>query len=337
MRHRTAATEIATLNAWKWTAAGAIAAILLCSAAVRAQAPSGATAPAEPAELAPLRALMDDEGKALEALRDFDIAQQRLSAWDMELAEDLARNGDEQLAEDKARQASDRMTRVREAYELFLGRYPRNPYAMNYYGEIMFDYFNDEAAALSKWQAAAAMQEDFGAPRNNLALYYSHTGNYQLAFQYMDEALKLEKDNPDYLFNAAQMYLIHFPQVAEAKGWSKEKVYDEAMDMSRRAAEALPDDYQLAADYAVNFFAAPNFDLVPDWRKAAQAWVKARTAAIETDDVFYTWLNEARAWVEAEEWEKAETAVNEALKIHPDSGPAQVVLQKAKERQAADR
>lgn len=313
-----------------------LAAIALAGAASGQNGADAASA-AESPELAPLRALMDDEEKALKALRDFDLAQQRLSQWDMDLAEDLAEKGDEKLADDKAMQASARIAKVRQAYELFLGRYPRNPYAMNYYGEIMFDYFDDEAAALQRWQSAAAMQEDFGAPRNNLALYYAHTGNYQLAFQYMDEALKLEKNNPDYLFNAAQMYLIHFPQVAEMKGWDKKKVYDTAMDMSRRAAEALPDDYQLAADYAVNFFAAENFELTPDWRKAAEAWVKARAAAIEPNDVFYTWLNEARVLVQAEVWDKAEIAVNEALKIRPDSDAAHAVLQKAKEGQAAAR
>lgn len=284
-------------------------------------------------ELAPLRELLPNESKAITALRQFDLAQQALCDWDLDLAEELAQKNEQDLAEERVAVANHRIELVRKGYELFLAAYPNNPIALNGYGEIMFDRYGDEAAGLEKWQTAAALDGSYSAPRNNLALFYSHRGSYELAFKYMDEALEMDSDNPDYLFNASQLYLIHFPQLAEMKGWDKKKIYEKAMDMSERAAKALPDDYQLTSDYAVNFYVAPNFDTKPDWAKAAKAWEMARTAAIEPEEVFYTWLNEARVWRSAEKWDAAERAVNEALKILPDSDAAHIVLQQIKERE----
>ncbi|MFP4172356.1 MAG: tetratricopeptide repeat protein, partial [Candidatus Hydrogenedentota bacterium] len=114
-----------------------------------------------------------------------------------------------------------------------------------------------------------------------------------------------------------------FPQVEEIKGWDPERIYETAMDMSRRAAEVKPDDYTFLQDYAQGYFSAENFGVEPDWSEAAQAWEQAREHAPREDVVFHTWLNEARAWERDGSPEEALRCVEEALELQPDSHAAQ--------------
>ena len=90
------------------------------------------------------------------------------------------------------------------------------------------------------------------------------------------------------------------------------------MKMSKRAAE-LSNEYELIQDYAVNFFAAENFQLEADWRSAARAWQWARTEVRTSDEEFYTWLNEARVWIADGNNTKARECLEAALAIRPES------------------
>ena len=102
------------------------------------------------------------------------------------------------------------------------------------------------------------------------------------------------------------------------------------MRKSKGAARYAPNDYDLLTDYAVNFYAAENFDLEADWLEAAKAWEAARAKAMTDVQRFYTWLNEARAWGFAEDWKRAAERVDEALKLRPDSESAQALLDRAR-------
>ena len=107
-------------------------------------------------------------------------------------------------------------------------------------------------------------------------------------------------------------------------------MYKEAMKLSKQAAELRPTDYELAQDYAVNFFAAAQLGVEADWAKAAAAWQDARARATQLDQVFYTWLNEARSWLNGSENTKAAACLQEALKIDPNNAIARQLLEKAK-------
>ncbi len=63
----------------------------------------------------------------------------------------------------------------------------------------------------------------------------------------MEEALEVEPDNPDFLYNATQLYLNFYPQVAKRYEWPKKKVYHEAMKMSRKAAKLAEDGLRTPA------------------------------------------------------------------------------------------
>ncbi|MFA6244537.1 MAG: hypothetical protein WC655_26580, partial [Candidatus Hydrogenedentales bacterium] len=156
-------------------------------------------------------------------------------------------------------------------------------------------------------------------PHNNLGIHYCHNGDYRMGLQYLEKAIDLDSENPDYKYNLAQIYLINWPAVQEVHKWDKKKVYYEAMKLSKKAAELDPEDYELLQDYAVNFFAAENFEVEADWEVAAKAWQQARTKALRNDQVFFTWLNEARVLARKPDFARALTCLDEALKLEPGS------------------
>ncbi len=243
----------------------------------------------------------------------------------MELAEELAKAGDHELAIEKLDEAKHRLALVDEAYKFILDRYPDNTRAMTYYGELIYDYQGDHVKAIMLWRKAAALDPKLSEVLNNLALHYSHTGEVLRGLDYFDRALDLEPDNPDYLFNLCQIYLTRFPQVAERNKWSLQRVYREAMKMSKKAAE-LTNEYELIQDYAVNYFAAENFGVKANWRSAARAWQWARTEARTADEEFYTWLNEARVWIAHGNSTNARECLEAALRIRDDSDVAARLL-----------
>ncbi len=287
---------------------------ILLSLALGASAGSAALSP----ELVHLEALSGNATQLLKMIRGFDRLQCELASWDMELAEELALSGDTELAEEKMEQARRRLALVEEAYSYALERYPDNGRALTYYGELIYDYQGDHTKALMLWKKAAALHPDLGDVFNDLGIHYSHAGDLSRGLDYFDKALKCEPDNPDYLYNLCQTYLTQFPAVARQKGWSLKKVYKTAMKLSKKAAE-LGNDYELVQDYAVNFYAAENFQVKADWRQAARAWQRARQHARTTDEEFFCWLNEARVRIEGGQKKKALACLDAALELRPDS------------------
>ena len=296
------------------------------TAAVPAPSPAPQAAQEEFDIRARLDALVADEQAAVDTLRQYDRMQLLLIEWDQERAESHAADGEKELAQSCIVSLKGRIQTVREGYEHLIERFPNNARLQNNYGEWMYDQVGDQAKAIVAWRMAAGLDGEYGAPQNNLAIHYCHVGDYAMGFRYLERALKLDPKNPDYLFNGAQIYLVHGPQVAEYHEWNKKKVYREAMKMSKLAAELQPNDYTLRQDYAVNFNAAVNFDVEVNWREAAEAWRAARGAARTETEIFYTWLNEGRAWIAANKRAQAEKCLTQSLAIYPDSDVVQRLL-----------
>lgn len=286
-------------------------------------------------ELQGFRKILPNEDAALRALRLFDLMQQDLYKWDAEIAEQLVKADEEELVAVKSQDAKRRIDLVRVAYEEFLRTYPKNPRAQNYYGELVYDYYGDHAKALQSWKLAVKLDDSLSMPYNNLAIHYTHTGDYEQGFRYMEKALELEPDNPDYLFNAAQYYLTYYPQIMRRYKWDENRLFKEAMALSRRAMEQNPDSYDMREDYAVNFFAAENLGVEPDWEEAANAWRQVREIARGESRIFYAWLNEARACVRGGLNDRARSCLQEALAIKPDSKAAKTLLEQVNSNKPA--
>ena len=76
-----------------------------------------------------------------------------------------------------------------------------------------------------------------------------------------------------------------------------------------------------------------NAAILSKWKAAAEAWSKARTRARNQTEEFYTWLNEARAWIEHGDTKRAEPCLQSALAILPDSGVALGLLEKIQNKE----
>ena len=181
------------------------------------------------------------------------------------------------------------------------------------------DERGEQDAAVTLWKEALTLDEQLASAHNNLGIHYMHIGSYDTGLDHLDRAIALEKDNPDFCFNLAQMYLLYPQELERREGWKLEKIYREAMAYSKHAADLAKNDYDLLQDYAVNFFAASRFNVKADWNAAAQAWRAARAVARTTEERFYTWLNEGRVWIQAEKLDDARTCLKEALQIRPQS------------------
>lgn len=283
-------------------------------------------APSLPDEIKSLNEVVGDATALVDGVRKFDREQCKLADWDLDLAKKHAEAGEKDLAKDKQEQARARVQNVRQAWEFVLSKYNNDARAQNYYGEVLYDYFGEAAGAIKAWQLSCALDPKLSTPYNNLGIHYCHIGEYARGLENYDKAISLEPDNPDYLFNLVQTYLINTPAVMEYRKWDKPRVYREALKLSKKATTLSPQDFELAQDYAVNFFAAEEFKAKPNWKEAAKAWQATRALARNPDETFYTWLNEARVHVRGKSWTQAQACLDEALRIRPDSQVAQKLL-----------
>ena len=289
-----------------------------------------------PEPIKDLAPVYDKEPEFVEGLRAWGKAQIAAAEADIEAARELDRAKKRDDAKAKATDAKAKIRAVREAYEFALKKYEKNARLHNTYGEILYDHFEDAPGALREWNTAIDIDDKYAPPYNNLGLDQCHTGSYEIGIQNLEKALELDPKNPDFMFNIAQIYLVHFPQVEKIKKWKPKKIYDQAMKLSKKATELAPDDYQLAEDYAVNFFAAENFKVEANWPEAVAAWQHARGLATRPDRTFFTWLNEARCLLRDGKPAEAKTRIEEALKIMPDSPVAKQLLEKATTPQPAE-
>lgn len=303
----------------------AVGMLLPASAQESAAAPEGAPGDAavqvSDSYLDPLKAVEEDESAFVDQLWSMGNPEfERIG----ELEEIISRGRSNPApAAAAARELRERLPKLEALAEYGMQRYSNNARVRNFNGRILYDYQGDQMGGVKEWHTAISLDSSYSNPHSNLGMHYFHSGRYSLGFEYMDKALELEPDNPDYCFNMAQNYLIFRPQTEKHRGWSPKKIYKEAMKLSERAAKNAPDDFEILQDYAVNFQAAENFGVKAKWKKAARAWQEAREHARSDNERFYTWLNEGRAWRALGNKNEAIRCFEEGLKIRPESKVAQ--------------
>jgi len=280
--------------------------------------------PVDPKFLEPIKALTGDREAFLDKLWAMGNAEMsRIGDLKVELAG--------MLQEHEAKQRRDEIA-VRQANlealcALAMQSFEQSASVRNFHGTVLYDIFGEELEGVKEWHTAVSLDSSYSDPYNNLGMYYFHAGEYRLGFQNMDKALELDPKNPDYCFNMAQNYLIYRPQTEEIRGWSADKVYKEAMKYSKKATKLAPEDYEILVDYAVNFLAAENFGLEPDWKEAIEAWRVARVKAPTDVDKFYTWLNEGRAWRSLDKVKEARKCFEEALALQPQNAKTKELIE----------
>ena len=283
------------------------------------------------AEKARIDGLLANETAAGDKMRAYDRLHQKLADIFAQRAQKLEKEGNREGAKPDVQRANAELTLARQAYELALQRYPDRAELHNYYGELLFDRFDEQEKGVGEWKRAVELDMKLGRAHNNLGIYLCHAGEYAEGLGHLDKAVQLEPDNPDYLYNLAQVYLVNRPQVMAIRKWTADELYKAAMTASETAAKLAPNDFELVVDYARNFFVAEQMGLTPEWESAAKAWQLARGLARNEEEKFNAWLNEARVWYKAGKSGKAAKCCEEALKIRPQSMVAQELLSMARE------
>lgn len=293
---------------------------------------SGSLAAETPEKFKDLETHLEDETAFVDAVRAYDrVLTTRSELAQME-AEMRKKQGDQEGFEKSMANARAATAEIRVLYDWAMGHFPNNARLQNYYGELLYDAYGDAAGALKAWTNATSMDPKLAEPHSNLAMHYCHSGRYELGFSEMETALKLDKNNPDFNYNMCQLMMIHNIQYEEIKGISQSRIYKKAMKHSATAVKYLPTDYDVLEDYALNFFAAERFGVEADWEDAAVAWQAAREHAHNDTQRFFTWLNEGRALLRTKHPDRGIVPLENALKIMPDSGPAQELLRRAREQ-----
>ena len=288
---------------------------------------TAAHAVAQPdSEKARVESLLANEATAGEKLRAYDRLHQKLADVLAQRAHSLEKEGKKEESGTAVRHANAELLLVRQAYETALKRYPGHAELHNYYGELLFDRFDEQKEGVAEWKKAIALDEKLGRAYNNLGIYLCHEGGYAEGLGDLDKAVLLEPDNPDYLYNIAQIYLSNWPQVMTIRKWTPDELYKAAMAASASAARYAPTDFDLVVDYARNFFMAEQIGVAPDWEGAAKAWQTARILVRNDEEKFNTWLNEARVWYKAGKGAKAVKCCDEALTIRPQSVAAKELM-----------
>ncbi len=282
-------------------------------------------------EKARVDSLLANEATAGERLRAYDRLHQKLADIHAQHAKALEKEGKKEETGKAVQRANAELMLVRQAYELALQRYPGHAEMHNYYGELLFDRFDEQEKGVAEWKEAVKLDGKLGRAYNNLGIYLCHAGGYAEGLGDLDKAVSLEPDNPDYQYNLAQIYLAHWPQVMQIRKWSADELYKAAMTASESAARFSPQDFDLVVDYARNFLMAEPLGVTPDWEGAARAWQAARLLVRNEEERFNTWLNEARVWYKAGKGGKAAKCCEEALKLRPQSVAAKELLKMSQE------
>lgn len=306
----------------------------LLSLAVAVVAPMAAMCAELPPEVAHLEEI-EDEKEAVDAMRNYQLVQETLVQWDSELATQYMDGDEEALAQAKAEDLRRRLQAVKAGWEYLLERYPDNPRVHNYYGEYLYDHTRDQPGGIQHWLQAVALDDAFAPAHNNLGVHYLHTGSVRLGLQHLHTAIETDPNHPDYLFNITQAYLNYRRDVQRWYEKDQKKVYEDAMEFSRRAAELASNDLEIVQDYAVNFYAAENFDVAPDWSRAAAAWDNVIAIAVKPMDRYYAILNKARVMIRMKKWPEAIALLEQCLEIEPESEVVTSLLTQCREQMQA--
>lgn len=281
---------------------------------------------ADPAFMEPIQALTGDQEAFLDMLwAKGNDQMQRINV----LAGELAFEMPEEEYRKKQAEMAQCAARLEALRLLGVKHFEHSASARNFNGTVLYDVFGKQMEAVKEWHTAVSLDSKYSDPHNNLGMHYFHSGEYALGFKHMDRALELEPKNPDYCYNMAQNYLIFRPQSEKHRGWDAARVYKEAMKLSKKAAKLAPDDFEIVQDYAVNFIAAENFGVEPDWKSAVKVWQSARKIAPTEVDRYFTWLNEGRAWRAMNNRKEARRCFEESLKLQPNSDVTKRLLEEA--------
>ncbi len=142
-------------------------------------------------------------------------------------------------------------------YRHFLNDHPLHTRAMVAYGGLLYDQHHEEEG-IRWWEKAIAIDPSEAYAYNSLANDYGHNGHADKALRYYEKAIALVPTEPIFRFNWATTCQMFRNESKAVYGWSKEEIFQHALEQFRQARDLVPQDFGMASTYAETFYMMPN-------------------------------------------------------------------------------
>jgi tetratricopeptide (TPR) repeat protein len=193
--------------------------------------------------------------------------------------------------------------RLEGDYKHFLNDHPRHTRAMVAYGSLLYDqHVEDEGVRW--WEKAIAIDPTEAYAYNDLANDYGHNGHADKALRYYQKAIDLVPTEPVFRFNWATTCQMYRNESHAVYGWSKEEIFQHALEQFRQARDLVPQDFGMASTYAETFYMMPK----PDWQGAYNGWQFCLNQPLDDQQRQLVYANLARTCIrlgridEARQW-----------------------------------
>ena len=192
-----------------------------------------------------LQALMEEDDAAHAEADEWIQAEQATSAKGPAISSSTLRG-----------RLTQRLDKVRDAYEAFLKKHPDHAKAHLAYGSFLNDLHEDEPARVH-WEKALELDPTNPAAWNNLANYYGHNSPVQKSFEYYAKAIELDSSQPIYYQNFATTVYLFRRDATNYFKITEQEVFAKAIGLYRKALALDPRNFLLATDYAQTYYGIP--------------------------------------------------------------------------------
>jgi tetratricopeptide (TPR) repeat protein len=200
-----------------------------------------------------ISATNNPEEQALDkVMMDDDAALDEVNVWIQENNAYATQGAGETKAQLNQRIIT-RLKTVREGYEGFLKKYPKNARGYLAYGSFLND-IGEEEAAHDQFERARELDPKNPAAWNDLANYYGENGPTTNAFAYYARAVELDPTEPVYYENWATTVYLYRRDARAFYGINESQVFDKALALYQKAIQLDPTNFTLMTDYAESYY-----------------------------------------------------------------------------------
>ena len=207
-----------------------------------------------------------------------------------------------------------RLDKVKQAYEAFLKKHPDHARGRLAYGSFLNDIQESDKARL-QWEKARELDPANPAAWNNLANYYGHNSPVSKSFEYYAKAIELDPKESVYYQNLASTVYLFRRDATNYYKIDERQVFDKALQLYRKALELDPGNFLLATDFAQTYYgirSARNGDEEADRAfrarlndEALEAWRVALQLARDDIERQGVYIHFARIQINAGRFEEA--------------------------------
>lgn len=211
-------------------------------------------------------------------------------------------------AKDRLLGAADQQEQI--GHEKFLQEHPGSAAAHLSYAEFLAENGNLRAA-VAHWHTAQQLAPSNAAIANSLGGAYLRMGKAAASAAAFAHAIDLERDNPAYHFNLANVEFMLRHDLTAAWKMETPAVLRLALAEFREASRLAPNDLEYARAYAETFYGVPD----ADWSQAEAAWKHVLSLSSQDDFVY---LQLARVSLKRGDGEAARQFLNKVVNAQHD-------------------